>query len=111
MDADSQLLARVLNEPIFLESVLLNDTLEDWSLARDLGEFLVRMLPDDIVGHALLVRACRHTGDVKRALEELIVCRGYVDRGELTPKQVDLFVPMLEREERWLRPASGGANS
>src|SRR5258708_39478232 len=75
MEEDSKLLARVLEQRALLEDVLLNDALEDWNLAKDLGEFLVRMLPEDIVGHALLVRACRHTGDIKRAVEELTVCR------------------------------------
>ena len=72
-EQDQQLLARVLKHPQLLESVLLADNFGDWSLVRDLGEFFTRMVPDDIMGHALLVKACRHTGDIKRALEELKV--------------------------------------
>jgi len=106
MDADSQLLARVLKQEKFLEAVLLNDALEDWDLAKDLGEFLVRVFPEDIIGHALLVRAFRNTGKLTRAVEELAACREFIERHELTPKQLDLFLPMLESEEKSLRTAS-----
>jgi hypothetical protein len=99
MDADRQLLDKVLAHDTFLESALLNDSLEDWNVAKELGEFLVRVIPEDIIGHALLVRACRHTGDINRAREELIACQGYLDRNELGPRQLDLLLPMLEREE------------
>ena len=112
IDADSQLLARVLTQQNFLELVLLNDNLEDWNLAKDLGEFLVRVFPEDIIGHALLVRALRHMGNVARALEELTACRAFIQRHELTPKQLNLFLPMLENEEKCLlRSTSGGPDS
>lgn len=107
MDADSQLLAKVLKQEKFLEAVLLNDTFEDWNLAKELGEFLLRVFPEDIIGHALLLRAFRHTGNLRRAAEELTACRGFVGRHQLTPKQLDLFLPMLQNEEKWLQGASG----
>jgi hypothetical protein len=107
MDEDNQLLARVLKQEKFLEAVLLNDTLEDWNLAKELGEFLLRVFPEDIVGHALLLRAFRHTGNLTRAAEELTACRGFIERQELTPKQLDLFLPILQNEDRLLRAAGG----
>src|SRR6266478_6918642 len=105
MDTDASILARVTKIESFFESVLYEDSLDDWSLAKELGELLIRIDTEEIMGHALLARACRHIGDRKRAHEELDKCRELVARQEVTPGQLDLFLPVLSEEERLL---SGG---
>jgi hypothetical protein len=74
-DADATILDSAAGTPGLLQSVLLEDALEDWHLAKDLGELLVRINPGEILGHALLARACRHLGDSERAAEEILECR------------------------------------
>jgi hypothetical protein len=70
--SDGELLAKVIQSNDFFQSVLYNDSFEDWNLAKELGEFLVRIEPDsEIMGHALLTRAHRHLGNRQRALDEL----------------------------------------
>lgn len=56
MDIDAAILTRVLNINHFLESVLYIDSLDDWSLAKDLGELLIRIDAEEIMGHVLLAR-------------------------------------------------------
>jgi hypothetical protein len=67
MDRDNDLLQRVvaaIDKADFFRSILQNDTFEDWNLAKEFGEFLVRIEPDsEVMGHALLVRAHRHLGN------------------------------------------------
>ena len=58
----------------FAEGVLRDDILGDWNLAKNLGEFVIRLGPEDILGHALVARACRYVGDRTRALEEIERC-------------------------------------
>jgi hypothetical protein len=70
MDTDAETLTRVSKIDKFFESVLYKDSLDDWKVARDLGELLIRIDGEEITGHALLVRACRHIGDRKRARED-----------------------------------------
>ena len=85
----------------FAEAVLLDDSLDDWNLVRDFGEFLVRLDADEILGHALLARACRHIGDRRRAREELGKCRALASQG-LSPGQREIFLPLLSEEEKHL---------
>lgn len=67
MDSDKELLRRVVNaidKKDLFRSTLLSDTFDDWNLAKDLGEFLVRVGSDsEVIGHALLTRAHRHLGN------------------------------------------------
>ena len=106
MDKDGEILARAAKEKDFFGSVFYKDSLDDWTLAKELGEFLIRIEPDsEILGHALLARACRHLGDAKRAFEELQQCRNRIVRGELTASEKELFLPVLAKEEELL---SGG---
>lgn len=56
----------------FLGFVFLRDSLDDWNLAKDMGEFLIRTIPSsEIMGHALLTRAHRHLGNLELARSEL----------------------------------------
>ena len=103
MSSDRELLARVIKTKGFLESVFLEDSLDDWSLAKDLGEFLVRNEPDsDMMGHALLARAHRHLGSRERALQELKECQTRAAQRELKPWEVEFFLPLIQEEEKFL---------
>jgi hypothetical protein len=82
----------------FFRAVLLRDTFHDWSLAKDFGNFLVRIEPDEIMGHAILARAHRHLGDSKLALIELEHCRVGVPH----PSERELFQSFLAEEEKLL---------
>jgi hypothetical protein len=46
-DEDGMLLDRVLQTRDFLSSVLVNDDLDDWVLARKFGDFLIRTPGND----------------------------------------------------------------
>jgi hypothetical protein len=98
-DPDAEILTRVSKIEGFLESALYKDSLDDWKIARDLGELLIRIDGEEIMGHALLARACRHIGDRKRAREELGKSRALFAREELAPPQRQLFLQVLSEEE------------
>ena len=104
-DTDGELLSRVAHTKDFFQSLLYTDTLPDWNVAKDFGEFLVRIFPDDIMGHAMLVRAHRHLGDLERARYELNQCREHIKTHELEQWEAEDFLPLLAEEERLL----GGA--
>ena len=99
---DLDLLRKVSATEDFFRSVLFEDTLHDWGLARDFGEFLVRLVPDDLGTHLMLARAYRHVGDTHRAVEELETCRRLVAGGAV---EREVFLPVLEEEERHLSAA------
>ena len=108
MDSDGEILARVLKSKNFFHSVLYEDRLDDWNVAKDLGEFLIRINPEEIMGHALVARASRHLGDLQRALEELEHCRVRT----MHPSETDLFLSFLAHEEKLLsgQPGKGGSS-
>src|SRR5437762_8107922 len=64
-------LTRSLETEGFTRSLLFEDSVDDWALARDLGEFQVLVGPELLVGHLILAKACRHLGDTPRAIEEV----------------------------------------
>ena len=97
-DPDKELFSRLSRVNDFAKEAIYNDTLEDWSLAKDFGEYLVRTAPQDILGHALLARACRHLGDRTRALEEIQRCQILFTSGELKRMELEVFGPFLERK-------------
>ncbi|SRR5258708_5762948 len=99
MDREGELIDRVAEKDDFFQSVF-NDELDDWDLAKDFGEFLVRLDPEDALGHALLTRAHRHLGNPKSALEELQRCRVRIG----LPSEIEAFTPFLATEERLLSP-------
>jgi hypothetical protein len=102
MDLDRELLRRVNEVDDFFGSVF-EDRLEDWNLASDLGEFLLRIGGPEAMGHMLLARAHRHLGNRERAREELKRCQLLVAKGELVPGEVDMFTQLLAEEEEFLR--------
>jgi len=102
MDTDADILAKVTNIGNFLELALYKNSLDDWSLAKDLGELLIRIDAEEMMGHALLTRACRHMGDYERAHKELSICRALVTRRGATESERELFLPVLAEEEKQL---------
>jgi hypothetical protein len=101
MEKDIELLDRVINRKDFLPSIL-EDTAAEWELAKDLGEYLLRVVPQLLVGHLILARAYRHLNDLPHAIEEVEQCRAIVARGGLAG-EVE-FLPDLAEEERLLFP-------
>ena len=101
-DPDGELLTRVTETKDFVQRVLYDDSLDDWNLAKDFGEFLLRLDPDEILGHALLARAYKHLGDSQRAIRELEQCRARATQGQLKPSEVEVFSPFLAKEEKLL---------
>lgn len=97
-DSDKELFSRLSKIKDFAEGVLRNDTLEDWNLAKNFGEFMIRIAPRDILGHALVARASRHLGDRRRALEEIEQCRVLFTSGDLTTMELQVFGPFIEKE-------------
>jgi hypothetical protein len=113
MDSDAELLVRVNRTDDFFGSVFSRDSLDDWNLAKDFGEFLVRILPDtEVMGHALLARACRHLGERERALDELKQCQVRTVGRELRPWEIEMIAPFLAEEEKLLsgKSANGEAD-
>ena len=102
-DSDAEILTRVSKIDKFLESVLYKDRLDDWGLAKNLGELLIRIDEEGVLGHALLARACRHLGDLQHALSELEQCRAR----SLTPGEKEIFLSFLAEEERLLSKLPG----
>lgn len=102
MDADAELLLRVNGKSNFFGAVCA-DTLDDWSLAKDFGEFLIRILPEsEVMGHAVLARAHRHLGNSEAAWSELEQSKRRMANRTLEPWEVQMLAPLLEEEERKL---------
>ena len=97
-DPDGELLDRLSRTEGFFERAILHDDFRDWNLAKDFGEFMVRIAPDEILGHALVARACRHLGDQGRASEEIRRTKSLFKSGALAPMEVDIFGAFLEVE-------------
>jgi hypothetical protein len=106
---DRELLTKVSETNDFFGSVLQRDSLDDWNLAKDFGEFMIRLDPEEPMGHALLARAYRHLGDSQRALEELERCRASPMHGRMKPPQTELFSTFLAEEEKLLSGRSARA--
>jgi len=100
-DTDKELFVKLSKIKDFAEVVLRNDTSEDWNLVKQFGEFMIRIAPEDILGHSLMARACRHLGDITRALEEIDQCRTLFADGSLTTMEREVFGPFLEKELRF----------
>jgi len=105
-DPDAEIVTRVSNIENFFESVLYRDSLEDWKVAQDFGKLLIRIDKEEITGHALLARACRHLGDLECAGTELEKCRVLVEY-PMIKNGTDLFLSFLAEEDRLLSECLG----
>src|ERR1700690_2967105 len=108
MSTDGELLARVARRKDLFRLVLYDDSFDDWTLVRDLGEFLVRTEDSEIMGHAILARALRHLGDRRRALVELERCRTMMNSRQLHSWETDLFPSLLAGEGKQLSSEGNG---
>jgi len=102
-DPDKELLTSVSQKKDFVPSIVFNDSSDDWNLARELGEFLVRTGPELAIGHALVARASRHLGDLDRAYEALKRCRQL----PMEPAEAADLLPLLAEEENHLSRGPG----
>jgi hypothetical protein len=93
--ADLEMLTRVGNTEDFFRGVLLNDSIADWNLAREFAQYIIRIRPEECGGHFILARAFRHLGEVRRALEELQLCKSLLPGDPLD-------LPQVEKEEQLL---------
>ena len=57
---DRAIIKRVRRDEGFMRSVIEADSVEDWAFAKDLGDFLVRTMPDEVMGHLVLARSSPH---------------------------------------------------
>jgi|ERR1051326_2188813 hypothetical protein len=100
MNDGKDVLDRVLNTKDFLHSVFVKDNFDDWTLAKELGDYLLQLMPDLFPAHLIRARAFRHLGERDRAADDLRRCRA------LFPKTIGTleegYLPMLEEEERML---------
>lgn len=101
VDPDREVLTRVADKQDFFQSVL-DDKLDDWNLAKDFGEFLLRVAPGEAMAHALLARACRHLGEAERARHELERCRFQIAQPSAAPMEKELFTQFLTDKEKFL---------
>jgi hypothetical protein len=100
-DPDEVLLARVVSsieKKDFCRSILVDDVFDDWHLAQDFANFLIRIEPEEIMGHAILARAYRHLGERKKARLELEKCRVRTPH----PAEEELLRGFLESEDKLL---------
>lgn len=101
MDPEAELIEKVAERAArksFFEPIIYEDRLDDWSLAKDFGEFLIRQDPNEVMGHALVARACRHLGDIGRARTELEECRVRTPH----PVEKQMFLTFIAEEEKKL---------
>lgn len=99
-DTERELLRRVNSVEDFFGSILLKDSLQDWGLAKEFGQFLTRLMPDSALGHLVVARACRHLGDLNAVAAALDRCRAAIASGKMTGPEVELLLPIVEHEER-----------
>ena len=105
-DPDAAILATVVGMKDFLQSSLVDDVSDDWRIAKNLGELLVRFNPEEILGHALLARACRHLGDDAQAADKIAECRKLLSHGN-NPSVTALFQSLVVDEERYIQNKKG----
>lgn len=112
MDRDADVLKRVTETKDFFGSALRDDNLGDWNLARDLGDFLLRIDPDEVMGYALLVRAYRHLGDLRSARGAFDqCCARWNQQMQRAPGEAELFEPFFAKERILLLEAESGSDA
>jgi|SRR5271165_3420440 len=98
MRTDLEMLTRVEETGDFFRRLFLRDELTDWNLAREFGQYIIRLQPNECGGHFILARALRHLGEPEHARAELQLCKELLPHD---PLQSEYF-PQVEKEERLL---------
>ena len=96
---DQELLDKVAQMDNFSVSILVEDKSDDWSLAKEVGKYLIRVDPTLLIGHLVLARACRHLGELAEAASEVAACRAVVEHGNLGG-EVEWLLTLDEEESR-----------
>ena len=81
MDRDLEMLNEVTANEDFIRGLFL-DTLDEWSLAKEYGEFLVKNVPQLLLSQVVLARAFRHLGERDLAREKIAECRKMTERAD-----------------------------
>ena len=100
MNQDADMLDKVIANEDFIAAVIREDSSCDWELARNLGEYLLRIDPRQSFGFLILIRALRHLGDSEEAARKFTLYRDAVrcDSGA----SEDYETKLLESEGRAL---------
>jgi hypothetical protein len=101
---ENELLTRVTEDKDFVRR-LLDDRLDDWEVAKEWAELVLRIEPEDLVHRLALVRAHRHLGQTSLAISELEKCQRIIESGNVGVVDRDVVIPMLEGEKRLLLPS------
>jgi hypothetical protein len=99
--SNGELLEWALRIDNFSQAVFVEDSIDNWTNARELGHYLVQVDPTLLFGHLLLTRACRHLGEFDKAIEEARICRAILEREDVGAEVSLVYV--LEEEEKHLR--------
>jgi hypothetical protein len=95
-------IGKALDHDGFVEALLLQDSVGDWQLALELGQYLALIYPNLLVGQVIVARASRHLGAHSEAGMALRKCQELVRRGAASAMDLDVLVPIIEAEERAL---------
>jgi hypothetical protein len=107
---EKEMLRRVTEDKEFMRRLLIEDRLDDWGFAKEWAEFVLRIDPEDLVHHLILVRAYRHLGDTHLAIAELAKCRAIIESGNLGIVDEQVVLPMVDEEKRLLLSPQGSAS-
>ena len=104
-DWESDALRRITASKDFAGAILVADDVDDWSLAKQFGEILVRVLPGYLIGHLILARAYRHIGEPQLAAEQIETCRRLISDAAQPAISQEWLLPVLAEEEKHLARA------
>lgn len=96
-DSDLDILNRACEYEDFCGSVVRENGIEDWELARRIGDMFVSLCPEDPFGYLAIARACRHFGERGAAARALAEFRGLEESG-IVREVAPYTVAEIERE-------------
>jgi hypothetical protein len=103
--ADCELLRKVIEHKDFFDAVLYKDAIDDWTLAKEFGDFLVKIEPQWVMGYLIRTRAFRHLGDLNSARSQLRECQVRVP--QIKEAEAKFLLPLLDQETGLLRSSEG----
>jgi hypothetical protein len=83
VSTDGDLSSRVISTRDFFGRLLLEGDLDDWTLAKEFGDYLVRSFPDLLDGYLIEAWACRHLGQKEAAIEAVDAIESGLERSDL----------------------------